>query len=98
MRLFICLSLIAAAFAGRAAKPDQPNPIHFVGIETLAGFERSVRAGAAVLTSPWYTSPGPWTELVASWNAACPPGGHLKVEARAARRDVTTPFYTLGLW
>ncbi|MDB6020714.1 MAG: hypothetical protein JWQ04_571 [Pedosphaera sp.] len=53
-------------------------------------------AGETVLTSPEFSVPIAWDELVASWNVT--PGVYLKVEARAVYPDRTTKYYTLDTW
>ena len=94
----MALDLVAAA-GGRAAEPKRAAAAsHFLGMEQFASFDRTTRGGSLVLTSPWFTLSNRWNELVVSWNATCPPGSQLKIEARASRPNATTPFYTLGLW
>jgi hypothetical protein len=98
MRALLCLFLTVTVLRGGLAQRPPPDGISFIGLTNFASFSRSARAGASVLVSPWFTSPQPWKELVVSWNAVCPPGTWLQIEARAAHNDATTPFYTLGHW
>jgi uncharacterized protein YvpB len=60
-------------------------------------FERTQRGGELVLVSP-RLDVLPWNELIVSWNAACPPGSTLKVEARAFDGTNFTRFYNIARW
>lgn len=72
----------------------------FFGWDDFARWARSPGSAPAetLLTSPEVSTEFAWDELVASWNAATPPGAGLKVEARALHADHATKFYTLALW
>ena len=60
-------------------------------------FERTRHGNETVLLSPRLDTT-PWNELIVSWNADCPPGTTLKIEARAFGENSATRFYTIGLW
>ncbi|MFJ3585743.1 peptidase C39 family protein [Streptomyces sp. NPDC090127] len=50
-------------------------------------------------TSPVHTSAVPATEVIASWNAATPPGTWIQIELRGTYSDATTtPWYVMGRW
>ncbi|MGW2017202.1 peptidase C39 family protein [Streptomyces sp. NPDC001927] len=53
----------------------------------------------ATWTSPVHTSSVPATEVIASWNAATPPGTWIQIELRGTYTDATTtPWYVMGRW
>ncbi|MGW6569785.1 peptidase C39 family protein [Streptomyces sp. NPDC054975] len=53
----------------------------------------------ATWTSPVHTSSVPATEVIASWNAATPPGTWIQIELRGTYSDATaTPWYVMGRW
>ncbi|MEU9999677.1 peptidase C39 family protein [Streptomyces sp. NPDC050848] len=53
----------------------------------------------ATWTSPVHTSTVPATEVIASWNAATPPGTWIQIELRGTYGDATTtPWYVMGRW
>jgi hypothetical protein len=92
-------ALVAASLAlcrAGAGSPDQ-GP-RFIALDQFGAFDRSSREGVSILTSPWLIPDRPWNELVVSWNANCPPGWHLVIEARAAGPIDPTPFYVMGVW
>ncbi len=60
-------------------------------------FEQTRSGNQMVLLSPRLNLQ-PWNELVVSWNANCPTGTALKIEARAFDKTGSTRFYTIGLW
>jgi uncharacterized protein YvpB len=60
-------------------------------------FERTRSGEDTVLLSP-RLDVRPWDELIVSWNASCPPGTALKIEARAFDEKRATRFYTIGHW
>src|SRR5919201_2514433 len=50
-------------------------------------------------TSRTFTTPAPFSELVASWNADTPEGTWIKVEMRARTdKGALTKWYTMGVW
>jgi hypothetical protein len=98
MHNLVWLSLSSFLLAFGAAAQERVNPIHFLGLDRFTGFQCVTAASTVTLTSPWLTAPRPWDELVVSWNVVSPPGGNVRVEARAGREEGSTPFYVLGLW
>ena len=60
-------------------------------------FERTKKGDDVVLLSPRLVVL-PWDELFVSWNANCPPGSTLKIEARAFDGTNTTRFYPIARW
>lgn len=94
-----CCLWPATVLCGCGAAGAAPPPaLQFIGLTNFSAFSRAHTGQATVLTSPWLAGEGRWTELVVSWNALCPKGSYLKVEARGTDGPTTTPFYTLGLW
>ncbi|MFC8276655.1 peptidase C39 family protein [Streptomyces sp. NPDC057271] len=50
-------------------------------------------------TSPVHRSTVPATEIIASWNAATPPGTWIQIELRGTYNDGgATPWYVMGRW
>ncbi|MBI5386054.1 MAG: peptidase C39 family protein [Verrucomicrobia bacterium] len=92
---FFPIAFVVPAAGGAAG---EANPIHFIGLQDFTSFEQAPNGNSTVLTSPWFSPPLAWNELIVSWNAMCPPGSHLKIEARAADAKAMTPFYVMGLW
>jgi Peptidase_C39 like family len=94
--------LIALLFLGGCSttsrRPVIPDSGYFLSLTNFSVFSRTSDSTSeeSVLTSPEFTTPRSWNELVTSWNAA--PGVYLKVEARVIHPDHTTRFYTMGLW
>ena len=103
-RRFEFLTLIAATAAILSGCKSFPSSNHdsysqFIGLTNFTTFTSAPAAnGETVLLSPEIKSSLRWNELIVSWNAAAPAGSYLKVEARAARPNYTTKFYTMGLW
>src|ERR1044072_5005423 len=60
-------------------------------------FERTQTGNSIVLLSPRLEAQR-WDELIVSWNAACPAGSSLKIEARAFAGPRPTRFYTIAHW
>jgi uncharacterized protein YvpB len=60
-------------------------------------FERAQDSNDVVLLSP-RVDVLLWDELIVSWNADCPPGSALKVEARAFDGTNATRFYPIARW
>lgn len=79
------------------------TPIHHAArtqrrsFEHFENFSRTQSATDVVLLSP-RMDVLPWNELIVSWNANCPPGSNLKIEARAFDGTNATRFYTIGRW
>ena len=73
---------------------------HLQLLTDFSEFQRQVirESNEAVLTSPEFSPPNAWRDLVVSWNVELPPDGYLKVEARGIYPDHATKFYVLGLW
>jgi len=71
---------------------------HLIVLDRFDQFHRDDDGQRHLLTSPWFSAPMAWTELVPSWNAVCPSNTALKVEVRASDEHDTTPFYNLGQW
>jgi len=94
----LCACFVAALRPCQGGEAPGATSAHFIGLDRFSDFEKAERPGVVVMTSPWLRPPRPWNELVVSWNALCPAGGHLTIEARAGRGDTTTPFYNLGRW
>jgi hypothetical protein len=99
----LCLAVLPAAVLLSGCKsylvagPEEFS--RFVGVNDFSNFTHSASTnGDIVLVSPEIRSPIAWNELVASWNAAAPAGGFLKIEARAISQNHQTKFYTLGWW
>jgi hypothetical protein len=72
----------------------------FLAITNFSGFKKSTdqRSSQTVLLSPELKMPGPWDDLVISWNAVTPSGTGLQIEARAIYPERATQYYTLGYW
>ena len=60
-------------------------------------FARTENGDTIILLSP-RVDVRPWRELIVSWNAHCPPGTALQVEACAWSGTNQTRFYTLANW
>jgi uncharacterized protein YvpB len=60
-------------------------------------FERKQSGDQTVMLSP-RLDVLPWNELIVSWNAVCPPGTAIIIEARSFDENGTTRFYTIGHW
>lgn len=60
-------------------------------------FTRTETAGTLVLLSP-RVEVRAWRELIVSWNAHCPPGTALQVEACAWSGTHQTRFYPIAAW
>ncbi|MCX6903628.1 MAG: hypothetical protein NTW03_09155, partial [Verrucomicrobia bacterium] len=98
LRFLLCACFLAALWQCQGGEASTTNSAHFIGLDRFSDFEKAERPGVVVMTSPWLRPPRPWNELVVSWNAVCPAGGHLTVEARASHGDTTTRFYNMGRW
>ncbi len=48
--------------------------------------------------TPWVEPAEPFTELIASWAAETPPGGHIAVSVRARTDAGPTAWFELGRW
>jgi Peptidase_C39 like family len=109
LRLSVSLSALILSLASGCAthRPDTlahniaataPDRCAFIGCKDFSKFKISPTTNddVWVLTSPEFTVPVNWDELVASWNV--PPGVYLKAEARAIFPDHATKYYTFGLW
>jgi uncharacterized protein YvpB len=84
--------------AGCSTSATQKRPrTQLRGFDHFEQFERSNSDDRLVLLSP-RIDVQPWDELVLSWNAQCPAGTALTVEARAFDGANRTRFYTLGSW
>ena len=72
----------------------------FLAITNFSRFKKSMgaRPHETVLLSPELEMPGPWNDLVISWNALTPPGTGLQIEACAIYPERATQYYTLGYW
>lgn len=95
--------LLAAVLGGVGCQSvpvaDQKLYSHFTGMSDFSGFTRLQTANSeTVLLSPEIKSPIEWNEMIVSWNAKAPAGSCLKVEARAIATNLSTRFYTMGLW
>jgi uncharacterized protein YvpB len=66
-------------------------------LQDLSRFERTTNGNEVLLLSSPVTA-AEFNELIVSWNATCPPGSALKVEARLLRKERVSRFYTLGNW
>jgi hypothetical protein len=101
--LHIVLLTAMTAFSVEAAETrskDTDGFSHFVAVKKFSKFKKSsgAQTNETVLTSPVFSAPISWNELVVSWNADAPPGSYLKIEARGIYPDHSTKFYTMGLW
>ena len=107
-------SSVGSASLASPTAQSQPSPVLFTrfassGAFSLGTFEGVVPDGEALTLAPDATN-GTWTSppvepgfafgrLVASWNAATPAAGWIRVEAQATVDDGrATPWYVLGLW
>ena len=81
-----------------ADQTNAPARNSFIECKTFSDFAQAIgqAPGEVLLTSPQFTVPIAWDELVVSWNV--PPGMDLKIEARSIYPDHATTYYTLGLW
>lgn len=100
-----CLILaVAALLSSCSTSPSklasQTGFTNFIEITSVAGWQKSPGPGLreTTLTSPEFSAPLAWDELVMSWNATTPPGTGLKFEARAIYPERATAFYALGIW
>lgn len=88
----------AGLLASGCATPTEPRFTSFQGWKNFETFQRVTNGNGVTLTSPRLKTGGAWRELIVSWNASCPPGAHLRAEARGFHAGRPTKFYTLGLW
>ncbi len=100
-----CLILAVATLVSGYSTPQSPLPTqtratNFLVITSFATWQKRPGPGLheTTLTSPEFSSPIAWDELVMSWNATAPPGTGLKFEARAIYPERATAFYALGIW
>ncbi len=95
----LLLTLVMLQHSVFAAKDVEPFS-HFIGVERFSNYqkEQHTNDSEVVLTSPVYTVPINWNELVVSWNVHAPTGSMLKIEARGIYPDKATRFYNLGIW
>ena len=92
------MSAAVILLAGCSTPATQTKPrTQWRAFDHFEQFERSTSADHVVLLSP-RIDVLPWDELVLSWNARCPPGTALKVEARVFDGANETRFYVLGNW
>jgi hypothetical protein len=98
--IVICFMLNLPSLCLKAAGAFEARGGQFIGFSRFSAFEHSNPSTAkeTVLTSPVIEAQIQWNELVASWNADCPAGTYLKVEARAIYPPHTTGYYVLGWW
>lgn len=90
------------------SSPNDGAKSHFIGLRDFSGFaleenttkkdEAGTQPDERAWVSPPLEAPLAWNDLVVSWNVQLPPGGYLKIEARAVYPDRATKYYTLGLW
>ena len=100
-RLGFLYILFLATVTVRTDAGEKADPFsYFIGMDEFRRFTKSAgdKANEVVLTSPEFTVPIQWNELIASWNADSPAGTYLKAEVRAIYPDHTTKFYVMGLW
>lgn len=84
--------------AGCVTAPPARNPR--TQVRTFDHFEpfHRERAGDRVVMVSPRIEVRPWNELIVSWNASCPPGTALDIEARGIGANGPTRFYKLGSW
>ncbi len=63
-----------------------------------SGPAAGIRHAKGTATSPELVAPEPFDQLIVSWNAVCPPGTWLVVEARARLKERWTKWFALGYW
>lgn len=88
----------AGLLASGCATRMEPRFTSFQGWKSFETFERMTNGNSVTLTSPRLKAGGAWRELILSWNANCPPGTHLRAEARGFHAGRATKYFTLGLW
>lgn len=95
----LCTLLLFAPGPLRASVAHAPR-FQFLGVTRFDRFASAAgpEAGQQTLTSPVLAPKGDWDQLVVSWNADTPPGGALRVQARAVRDGHNTRWYDMGYW
>ena len=97
LRIFAFAAAVGLLGAGCATPILTPPRTQLRSFDHFEGFERSGSGVEMVLLSP-RVEVLPWNELIVSWNASCPPGTALTIEARAFGGERATRFYTIGHW
>jgi hypothetical protein len=87
--------LFLSAVLGRA---QDHRGTEFIGWEAFYMFQRELKEGSIVLTSPRIESAIYWDELIPSWNFRAEPAAGIEVEARALYPNRDTKWYHLGKW
>ena len=94
----IALATVVGVFlTGCVTSKSVPTRTQLRSFDHFEGFERTISGKDVVLLSP-RVEVLPWNELIVSWNASCPPGTALTVEAQAFDAERATRFYTIGHW
>lgn len=96
IRALCCLAMLGLLAAGCATPSSRPVRTQLRSFDRFEPFERS--AGTNVILLSPRVEAAPWNELLVSWNARCPAGTALTVEARAFDGAQATRFYTIGHW
>jgi uncharacterized protein YvpB len=90
--------LLAVAFVlAGCSTPREAVRTQFRSFNYFEGFQRTQQGSETVLLSPRLDVQR-WDELIVSWNADCPPGTALKIEACAFGTERTTRFYEIARW
>jgi hypothetical protein len=81
--------------ASKAISIDPQRPVSAV---FAAGPAAGIRHARGYATSPEIHTAEPFDQLIVSWNAVCPAGSWLVVEARARVEGRWTKWFNLGWW
>ena len=96
--LFSALALANGLLCAGCSVPSRPAArTQLRSFDQFDRFEQTQQGQNFVLLSPRIPVL-PWDELIVSWNAHCPVGTALRVEARAFDGERATRFYTLAGW
>ena len=97
LKIFALVAAVGLWGAGCATPNLTRARTQLRSFDHFEGFERRGSGADLVLLSP-RVEVSPWDELIVSWNASCPPGTALTIEARAFEGGRATRFYTIGHW
>ena len=99
--LALLFAILGGSLHGGSAEPQTDyRGRQFIGFDSLSSFvEAKVPGdGRIFLTSPVIHADITFNEVVVSWNADLPEDAYLEVAAQAIYPQVTTKYYSLGVW
>jgi hypothetical protein len=96
----VLLAAFVALTAYAADLPSDPRGRQFIGFASFETFATTPGRSSdqTLLTSPEINARIKFDEIIVSWNAQAPAGSYLIFEARAFYSNLTTKYYTLGIW